>query len=153
MSGTIDPVTYTIVGADPSELASTEFDFIIQGTSCVHEGRLYIESHAERDIKQAILHRCRGTKVLVLTKHEFLDQPIPHIEPYGCLEDYEYVVVPRSSSEGVRKKQYDIRFEGYAQLLIPEILNWNYSIYRVAGRSGSISTPAPPGQRAPYPPA
>jgi DeoR/GlpR family transcriptional regulator of sugar metabolism len=162
MSGTIDPVTYTIVGADPSEVGGAEFDYIIQGTSCVHEGRLYIESHAERDIKQAILHRCRGTKVLVLTKHEFLDRPLPHIEPYGRLQDYQYLVVPRSSSEEIRKKQYDLRFEGYLQLLAPEILNWNYSIYRVAGTSGSppaptpagsTPEPAPPGQRGPYPPA
>jgi DeoR/GlpR family transcriptional regulator of sugar metabolism len=161
MSGTVDPVTYTIVGADRSELAKlggAKFDFIIQGTSCVHEGRLYIESHAEREIKQAILLRCQGTKVLVLTKHEFLVQPLPRIEPYGRLEDYEYVVVPRSSSEGISKKQYDLRFEGYLGLLAPEILNWNYSIYRVAGASGSvpagtIPAPGPAGRRAPYPPA
>lgn len=133
MSGTIDPVTYTIVGADISLFSGTEFDFIVQGTSCVYDGQLFIESHAERGIKQAILQECRGTKMLVLTKHEFSDQPIANIAPYGSIHDYDYVVIPRSASEGVHEKKYDRRFARYATLLTPEILNWNYSIYRVAG--------------------
>jgi DeoR/GlpR family transcriptional regulator of sugar metabolism len=133
MSGSIDPVTYTIVGADPALFTGTEFDFIIQGTSCVYQGLLFIESHAERGIKQAILKKCRGTKILVLTKHEFLEQPIADTEPYGSIEDYDYLVIPRSVSAGTRKKKYEVRFESYAPLLVPEILNWNYSIYRIAG--------------------
>jgi DeoR/GlpR family transcriptional regulator of sugar metabolism len=132
LSGTVDPVTYTIVGADTSLATDTVFDFIIQGTSCVYDGQLFIESHTERGVKQSILQKCRGTKILVLTKHEFLEQPIPGIEPYGSVRDYDYVVVPRSASEGVVKKQYERRFELYESMLVPEILNWNYSIYRVS---------------------
>jgi DeoR/GlpR family transcriptional regulator of sugar metabolism len=137
MSGSVDPITYTIVGAQTSPFTDTEFDFIIQGTSCVYDGLLFIESRAERAVKQTILQRCRGTKILVLTKHEFLEKPLPGVEPYGSIQDYDFVVVPRSASEGAHKKQYERRFDLYAPLLTAEILNWNYSIYRVAGKSRS----------------
>jgi len=140
LSGTVDPVTYTIVGADTSLVTDADFDFIIQGTSCVYDGLLFIESHTERGVKQTILQKCRGTKILVLTKHEFLDQPIPGIDPYGSIRDYDYIVVPRSASEDVVKKQYERRFELYEPLLIAEILNWNYSIYRVSDESGHPET-------------
>jgi hypothetical protein len=146
MSGTVDPVTFTIVGADTSQITDTAFDFIVQGTSCVYDGLLFIESHAERGVKQMILQKCRGTKILVLTKHEFLDRPIPDTEPYGSIRDYDYVVVPRSASEGVVKKQCECRFELYEPLLIAEILSWNYSIYRVADKSRHADEDVAAGQ-------
>jgi DeoR/GlpR family transcriptional regulator of sugar metabolism len=147
LSGTVDPVTYTIVGSDTSLVTDAAFDFIVQGTSCVYDGLLFIESHTERGVKQTILQKCRGTKILVLTKHEFLDQPFPGIDPYGSIRDYDYVVVPRSASEGVVKKQYERRFELYEPMLYAEILNWNYSIYRVAGRSGHREADVPARQK------
>jgi DeoR/GlpR family transcriptional regulator of sugar metabolism len=131
MSGTIDPVTYTIVGNNTNVFTSTHFDFIVQGTSCVHNGDLYIESEAERQVKESILQECRGTKVLVLTKHEFKDEPLPDVRSYGKLTDYDFVVLPRAMTHTARKKKYDIRFEHYADLLETEIMNWNYCIYRV----------------------
>jgi DeoR/GlpR family transcriptional regulator of sugar metabolism len=132
LSGKVDPVTYTVVGDDTSLISDSEFDFIIQGTSCVYDGLLFIESRTEHEVKKTILQRCRGTKILVLTKHEFLEQPIPDVEPYGSIGDYDYVVVPRSGSEGAVKKKYERRFERYEPILVAEILNWNYSIYKVA---------------------
>jgi hypothetical protein len=40
-------------------------------------------------------------------------------------------VVPRRI--GNNKKQYDLRFEQCLDLLEPEIMNWNYSIYHIKG--------------------
>lgn len=132
LSGTIDPVTYTIVGDDIELFAKTPFDYIVQGTSCVHEGRLYIESHEELKVKRAILERCSGVKVLVLTKHEFQDKPIPDIEPYGHVKDYDYVVLPRSTMAGRRAaKPYEERLEKHLSMFETAIMNWNYLIYRV----------------------
>ncbi len=132
LNGTIDPVTYTIIGSDVSQFTSQEFDFIVQGTSVVHDGKLYIESAEERLAKESILMQCSGTKILVATKHEFRGEPLPGVQPYGELSDYDFVVVPRSSSTGERfEKEYDRVFDRYAHLFEPEIMNWNYTILRV----------------------
>ena len=133
LNGTIDPITYTIVGSDRSQFENREFDFIVQGTSVVHEGRLYIESSDERLAKEAILHDCSGTKILVVTKHEFRNEPIPGISSYGSISDYDFVVIPRSTTAGERsEKEYDRLFDQCSHLFVPEILNWNYTILRVA---------------------
>ncbi len=132
LNGTIDPITYTIVDSDTSQFANREFDFIVQGTSVVHEGNLYIESADEKQAKQTILHNCTGTKILVVTKHEFKNAPLANATPYGTISDYDYVVVPRSSAGEERpQKEYDRLFEQYAHLFEPEIMNWNYTILRV----------------------
>lgn len=133
LDGTIDPVTYTIIGSDFGKFTGQEFDFIVQGTSVVHGGDLYIESAEERAVKAAILEQCTGTRILVATKHEFRGEPIPGIAPYGSISDYDFVVVPRSAStsEGI-EKEYDRLFNEYSTVLEPEIMNWNYTILRVA---------------------
>lgn len=131
-SGTIDPVTYTIVGDGVELFTKTQFDYIVQGTTCVHDGKLYIESHEELKVKRSILHQCSGVKVLVLTKHEFRDRPIEGVEPFGQLADYDYVVLPRSSSADRRAaKPYEKRLNEHLPMLEAEIMNWNYLIYRV----------------------
>jgi DeoR/GlpR family transcriptional regulator of sugar metabolism len=128
--GELDPITRTLVG-DPKQIFPTRtFDFIIQGTSLIHDGNLYIESEKERVIKSEILHHHEGCKILVLTKHEFQDEPLQGIAPYGKITDYDYLVVPRSVGNK-NKKRYDYRFEQYLDQLEPEIMNWNYSIYHV----------------------
>ena len=128
--GTLDPVTHTLLGDPETMLGDKEFDFIIQGTSRVCGSNLYIESRKEQMVKKAILHGCRGCKILVLTKHEFKDEPIKGEQPYGKLTDYDYVVVPRSM-ESTAKKKYELQFESYMDLFEPEILNWNYCILKV----------------------
>lgn len=134
LNGTIDPVTYTIIGSDLTQFTNQEFDFIVQGTSVVHDGRLYIESAEEQLTKKAILQTCRGTKILVATKHEFRNEPIREVPPYGSISDYDFVVIPRSASAGERfEKEYDRHFDRYAHLFEPEIMNWNYTILRVVG--------------------
>ncbi len=60
--GRIDPITYSIVTEDTRFYEDTTFDFIIQGTSGIFKGDLYIESGPETAVKEAILHRCSGRK-------------------------------------------------------------------------------------------
>jgi DeoR/GlpR family transcriptional regulator of sugar metabolism len=132
LNGTIDPVTYTIIGSDLSQFTEQEFDFVVQGTSVIHDGKLYIESAEERIAKEVLVRKCHGTKILVATKHEFRGEPIQDVPPYGSISDYDFVVVPRSSSTGERfEKEYDRIFDSYAHLFEPEIMNWNYTILRV----------------------
>lgn len=129
--GELDPITKTLVGNPENIFPATTFDFIVQGTSIIHEGKLYIESSTEREIKSALLHDHHGCKILVLTKHELQDEAPKGIEPYGEITDYDYIVVPRRI--GNNKKRYDLNWEQYLDLFEPEIMNWNYSIYHITG--------------------
>jgi DeoR/GlpR family transcriptional regulator of sugar metabolism len=137
-SGKLDPITRTLIG-DPQHIFPTrEFDFIIQGTSRIHDGNLYIESDTEQVIKAELLHQHTGCKILVLTKHEFQDEPLKNATSYGKITDYDYVVVPRSIGNE-NKKLYDFRFEQYLDLFEPEIMNWNYSILKVINPTGRVT--------------
>ncbi len=130
-SGKVDPVTYTIIG-DPDFLCNAGvFDYIAMGTSYIFDGKLYVESGEETKIKEAILKSAQGTKLLILTKHEFTDRQPDNRKAYGSLSDYNYVVVPRISTSNGIKKRYDTIFEEYKKIFEPEIIHWNYSILKV----------------------
>lgn len=136
--GQIDPVTYTILGQLDEVDSTIPFDYVIMGTSYVIEGLLYVESGKETGIKDAILHRVEGEKILVLTKHEFTDQPIQGLRPYGAIGDFDSVVVPVHSISNDAKKKHDMVFEHYRNLFEPEIIHWNYMILKVL--KGSADT-------------
>ena len=126
-SGRIDPVTYCIVTEHTDFYTSVKFDFIVQGTSVLNEGRLYVESDPEVALKGEILHRCSGTRILVLTKHECREEPLEG-QSYGRITDYDFIIVPRFQTKPPRKKNYDAEFDRYRKMLHPMILNWNYEI-------------------------
>lgn len=129
--GNVDSVTYTIIGENNEVYNQKEFDFIIQGTSCIYEGDLYIESPREMVRKKAILKKTGGHKILALTKNEFSQEALPNSESYGSLKDYDSVVVPKQNTVSDAQKNYEMIFESFKPDLTPEILNWNYEIYRV----------------------
>lgn len=131
VEGTLEPVTRTLLTDSLGDIRNAPLDFVVQGTSCVCDGRLYIESKQEAHMKASILRDCSGTKILVCTKHEFSDHPLPNTEPYGSLTDYDYLIVPHSPERRSRKL-YEKVFEAHRQYLEPEIFNWSYAIYRVA---------------------
>ncbi len=129
--GRVDPVTYTITGENSDYFTSTNFDFIIQGTSCVCNHDLYIESTDENIRKREILKEASGQKILALTKKEFSSSPVENTVSYGNISDYDYVVVPKKSSSSPVSKEYEELFKETRTILTPEILNWNYEIYKV----------------------
>ena len=128
--GRIDQVTYTITGSNET-MTENNFDYIIQGTSCVCDGELYIESTEEQIRKKAILKKTSGMKILALTKKEFSAKPIENSIPYGNVSDYDYLIVPKKGSSSEVKKKYEELFETLSLKLTPEIINWNYEIYKV----------------------
>ncbi len=130
-AGKIDPVTYTIVGEDNEIYTGNTIDFIIQGTSCIHDGNLYIESREEKNRKQTILKECRGKKLLLLTKHEFCDSPLKNISPYGRVEDYDFIILPKGNTNPGVQKRYNRFLEQYENVVEAEIISWNYLILRV----------------------
>ncbi len=130
-AGKIDPVTYTIVGEDNEIYLKNKFDFIIQGTSCIHKGNLYIESAEEKNRKQTMLKECEGTKLLLLTKHELSDSPLKNRSPYGRVEDYDYVILPKGNTNPGVQKRYDNFLKQFDKILEAEILSWNYLIFKI----------------------
>jgi len=129
--GKVDSVTYTIIGENNEFYKQNDFDFIIQGTSCIFENGLYIESSNEKIRKEVILKQTRGHKILALTKYEFSGKALSDSEVYGSIEDYDSIVIPKKSTASTLKKNHEIIFDKSKDKLIPEILNWNYEIYRV----------------------
>ena len=136
--GQIDPVTYTIIGQFDEVDSTIPFDYVIMGTSYILGGKLYVESREETEIKNAILHRAKGEKILVLTKHEFTDQPIGGLQPYGSIGDYDYVIVPTHGNDSDTKKSHELVFERYQSLFEPQIIHWNYMILKVSKRGPDI---------------
>lgn len=128
--GSIDQTTYTITGRNES-FSESEFDFIIQGTSCICEEKLFIESVEERIRKGAILKKTSGIKVLALTKKEFMPEPIENSEAYGQISDYDFIVVPKRSAATELKKSYEESFDSLRASLTPEIISWNYEIFKI----------------------
>ncbi len=129
--GLIDPVTQTITGENNAIYSDAEFDFIIQGTSYVYNGDLYIESNAESLRKKEILRKSKGKKILVLTKHEFVDNLPDGMSMFGSITDYDYVVLPKKSTDSQIKKKCENIFENYSHLFRSQIINWNYEILTV----------------------
>ena len=110
--GEIDPDTYCIVTRDNSFYEGISFDFIVEGTSSVFEGDLFIESKEESAMKEAILRDCAGEKILVLTKHEFSNTPLGE-RPFGKISDFDYLVIPRIQKDSAFKKDYEREFDSY----------------------------------------
>ena len=136
--GQVDPDTYTILGDDRAGRGGTAdlellepFDYVVNGTSYLVDGELYVESAREAAVKGEVLRRARGEKILLLTMHELAEKAPAGLKPYGALRDYDYVVTPRHHSDNPVRKTGDRLFEGYRDLFVPQIIHWNYTILKV----------------------
>ncbi len=130
LGGSLDPVTMTFLGVTKTSLEGIPFDYVVQGTSRICDGRLYIESEKERETKELILHHTKGVKLLALTKYEFASEPPPNSRAYGDITDYDYVVMPRSFPKSLNKP-HDKLFLDYTHLFDSEIRNWYYEILKL----------------------
>ncbi len=129
--GRVDPSTYSILGKNEELYARLSLDWSIEGTSFLRGGELHVESAEESAVKSAILHRCSGWKVLVLTGHEAVDQVPAGPGSYGRVEDYDFVVLPRASREGRAQSRFDRAVRELREGLEPWVLNWNYEVLRL----------------------
>ena len=130
-AGRIDPWVNAVLGTDNNLYKSTDFDFIVQSVKYVYDGKVYVNSQEESKRKGIILKECKGLKILTLIKDELVDQPLKGLTPFGALTDYNYLVVPRMMSSTGKKRKYDLIFDQYQDLFSPEIIHWNYIIYKV----------------------
>lgn len=130
--GRADHDTNTFLGEDDTLFTDTEFDFVVQSTPCVSDGRLYVESEEQLTRKRNILHATSGTKMLLLIKDEFVAPP-DGMHHFGSLADYDYIVtIPsRPGAEKTADEYLDVHSEVFS----PYIVHWSYTIYRVNAES------------------
>ena len=128
-AGMIDPVGKTIVGTDNNLYLSSDFDFIVQSTNTIYERKLYVLTKEESERKKAILKECKGVKILALVMDEFKNTLDNKMISYGELRDYDFIVVPRTRSK--RQSKYENILKKMHDFLIPEIVHWNYVIYKI----------------------
>jgi DeoR/GlpR family transcriptional regulator of sugar metabolism len=128
--GRVDPVTNLILGKNEELYARLALDWAVEGTSFIKEGELFVESAEEARVKTAILRRCSGRKVLVLTGHEIVTELPPGLDPFGRIEEYDYVVLPRVSPASAVQSRFFQGFAGLRALFEPLVLTWNYEILR-----------------------
>lgn len=126
--GKFDPVTDLILSDKLELYRERKFDWIIQGTSFLADGKLYVEKQDEAQIKTKILHDCDGAKVLVLTGHESTScLPCP-AQPFGVISDYDYVVYPALASGSAVAEKMDNEMRPFTTILPVMIRNWSYVI-------------------------
>ena len=128
--GSIDPITYSILGENSALYQDVEFDMVIQGVSFLYDGEVWVEQPGESHIKGDILRETRGLKVLILTGHEVRSEPpLESHPPFGHLSDFDRLVIPHNAEGKI--KNLNKMLEQHGNLLEPEIMNWNYRIYRI----------------------
>ncbi len=128
-SGRFNPATNLILGSDLALFSGREFDWIIQGTSFLSRGRLFVERADEAWLKSRILHECRGRKVLILTGHEATPHPKAGIEAFGSVDDYDHIIHPAlpQESAAARRLWAELSGQGLPALSVM-IRNWSYQI-------------------------
>ena len=128
-SGRFNPATNLILGEFPELYGETELDWIIQGTSFLSGGQLYVERADEARLKSRILHECRGRKALVLTGHEATANPNTDTEAFGSVNEYDYIIHPAllPESAAARRLKKELSCPGSPPLSVM-IRNWSYQI-------------------------
>lgn len=140
--GTIDPVTYTVIPPDGDALWPLDVDVVVQGTSALYDGNLYIESGDEAAVKRAILTETTGTKVLLLTLHEFFTQPPAGMHHYANIDEYDLVVTPIMKHPSVDQQHALDWFRGSTERFETQIKQWHYQILRSTVATAPADTSA-----------
>lgn len=126
--GTFDPVTWALIPEDPTTLGYEDVDVMVQGTSAVYEGKLYVESHPEALMKKAMMKHTTGIKVLVLTLHEFSNEIPNAMHPFGTLQEYDLIIIPlmkHPSSDQLAALEW---IQSTLSSHVLKIRHWHYEI-------------------------
>lgn len=126
--GTFDPVTNAFLPDDLSGLNFEDTDLVVQGTSAVCDGILYVESENEARVKQQILKQATGLSVLVLTLHEFSRSVPPTMHRYGEISDYDLVILPRMNRPSIDQQEAQQWIADHLTDYTVKVRHWHYEI-------------------------
>lgn len=128
--GVVDPITNSILGENTELYSSSSYDMVIQGTSFLYDGKVWVEQEEESHIKEEILKKTTGMKVLILTGHEVRTEIPPDPKySFGHLKDFDTLIIPHNTEGQI--KNLNKMLQDHKEFLEPEIMNWNYRIYRI----------------------
>lgn len=128
--GDLNAVTNSIISTEATDYLGINFDYIVQGASYIVNGAAYVEIPSESVMKKKIMSECRGEKILILTGHEVRPTLPVETEPFAQLSDFNTLIIPHNNNKVL--KNLDQMLVDYKEILTPEILNWNYRIYRIS---------------------
>ncbi len=134
--GRVDPVTNAILDPSWGRGNQQDFDFIVLGTSFLKGEELFVEHSEESLTKGQILKESRGNKMLLLTGHEVRPDIQLSISSFGGLSDFNTLIVPNNNA-GLTKN-IDRFLKAKAEHLVPQIMNWNYRIYKIQSEKPEI---------------
>lgn len=151
--GRFDPATNLILGENLALCLKKRFDWVVQGTSYLSGGALYVERSDETEVKRGLLRRCGGKKVLLLTGHEASAKPPAGIEPFGLIDDFDYIVHPALPPDSAAALRLSRELSPAGEPPRVMIRNWSYEILRPAmararDGQGRISGEVRAGERA-----
>jgi len=126
--GTIDPVTYTIIPPEDDLVWPEHTDIVVQGTSVLFNGGLYIESATEAVIKRLVLTEMTGSKVLLLTGHEFRTEEPLGMHRYGEIDDCDLIILPEMKNPSEDQQRAHTWFERSQDRFRVLIKQWHYRI-------------------------
>jgi DeoR/GlpR family transcriptional regulator of sugar metabolism len=126
--GTFDPVTWALIPEDPASLRDEDVDIMVQGTSAVYEGTLFVESLPEALMKKAMMEQTAGIKVLVLTLHEFGKEIPKGMHPFGTLQEYDLIIIPLMKNPSSDQLEAHRWIHTVLSSHQTRILHWHYEI-------------------------
>lgn len=128
--GCFDPATHLILGENLSLYTECEFDWIVQGTSFLSGGNLYVEQREETALKSQILRGCKDPKILLLTGHEAAARPPEDNIPFGTTAEYDYIIHPSlpPTSAAAMRLYRELGLDGADFSVM--IRNWSYVILK-----------------------
>lgn len=129
--GRFDPITNLILGNNELFYSNTRFDWIVQGASFISSGNLYVESEAETKLKSFMLHNGQGKKILALTGHETASRTQGFCQPFGSINEYDFIVIPTLQLDSPSARKLSIEMKPFEKNLSMWIRNWSYEIFRV----------------------
>ncbi len=129
--GRVDPVLNIILGRNRELYSGIEADWIVEGSSFLAKGELFVENSGETQVKREILGLDAGRKVLVLTGHETRLEAPRGMESHGRIEEYDFIVLPRSTRGGLVRSRFALAISELEELFEPWVLNWNYEIFKL----------------------
>jgi DeoR/GlpR family transcriptional regulator of sugar metabolism len=132
--GRVDPVLNIILGRNRELYSGLELDWVVEGASFLVDGELFVENEDETRVKREILALAAGKKILVLTGHETRLCAPPGMSSHGRIEDYDFIVLPRSTRAGLARSRFALAIRDLEALFEPWVLNWNYEIFKVRKR-------------------
>ena len=128
--GTYAPSRHRLIPALPVFGDGRDIDLLVQGTSVLHEGVLYVETAREAAVKETFREETDAAKALLPTLHEYSREAPPDCHPFGTVDSYDFIFVPLMKNP-TENRQRALEWLGNGSTTFTAcIRQWHYAVYR-----------------------